>query len=228
MRIFRALLVTSIAGCLVGAVALPASAKTGDKQAAKDAQLLRADLPDSDTWSLRPRENTDKESDALRKDIFECFQIRRVLKASKQYRVQGPNFTRNASGGGAQQVNDTTYVFPTVKDARSYMSPFLDDNGIDCFRKFLLKQLQKAVPSGTDVLVQSVERAPELGDSSVGYVLTATFTPKTGPKEKAYFDAYAIRVGRGVTGLSMQSQQEPLDGVDTINENATKRLEDAL
>src|SRR4051812_27742532 len=203
MRILRALLVMSVAGCLIGTSALPASAKAGDEELAKDAQLRRADLPEPDSWSLKPRSNNDAAADAIRKDIFECFQVRRVLNASKQYRAQGPNFDRTVDGGD-QRINDTVYVFPSVKAARSFMSPFIDDDGVDCFRKYLLKAVQDTVKN-SEVLVQSVERAPELGDSSIGYALTATITDDKNVEHLAYFDAYAIRVGRGVTALSIQS-----------------------
>jgi hypothetical protein len=228
MRILRVLLVTSIALAVAVGTAPLAAGKTGDKARAREALLREADLPQvGGQWSSTPRNSEgDSEADAIRKEIFECSSVQRVLDRSKKFRVLGPNFTRSTPQGD-QQVSDTVYVFPNVKAARSYMAPFLDDDGIDCFRKYLLEQLQNRV-QGAEVLVQSVERAPELGDSSVGYQLTATISDDAGNEDVIHYDAYAIRVGRGVTGLSFANQNQPFPGLEGVNEAATERLENAL
>jgi hypothetical protein len=226
MRVFRLCFVMSLAlGLVVGAA--PASmAQKGDKAIAKQALLKVSDLP-STGWESSKRTESNA-ADKLRKEIFECFSAQRVIDRAKRYRVLGPNIKRRANTG-TQQVSETVYVFPTVKDARSYMVPFIEDDGITCFRKLLLEQLKSATPDGTEILVQSQNRAPELGNSSIHYEFIATLTEPDGTgTSKAYFDAVAVQVGRGVGGLSFQSANVPFPEIDAVSATAAKRLKKTL
>ncbi len=229
MRAVRALVAASVALALTVGVSSVASAKRSDKAAAEKALLTKADLPNGgEGWSReKPDPAADREADRIRKGIFECFDIRRVTASSKRYRAQGPTFARKTRAGH-RRVNDIAYVFPNVRAARSYLAPFLADDGIECFRKTLLEQLERGTVRGTKVLVQSVEKPPGLGDSSVGYALPATLTNPDGREQTIYFDAIAVRVGRGVTGLTFQSPSESFPDERAVVEAAMKRLERVL
>ncbi len=211
MRAVRALVAASVALALTVGVSSVASAKRSDKAAAEKALLTKADLPNGgEGWS---REKPDPAG--------------RVTASSKRYRAQGPTFARKTRAGH-RRVNDIAYVFPNVRAARSYLAPFLADDGIECFRKTLLEQLERGTVRGTKVLVQSVEKPPGLGDSSVGYALPATLTNPDGSEQTVYFDAIAVRVGRGVTGLTFQSPSKSFPDERAVVEAAMKRLERVL
>ena len=212
----RSLAVLTAALFVVGALALPAFAKS-DKQVAKAASITVADLGKG--WKAT------KHVDDPPSGIAACADTDAANQRSKKYKFQAPDFEQ-----GGSQVTNSVYVFPNVKAAKAYLAAFQDPSALECLQDGLDQKIENAPGASVDVSEFDVTGGP--AQDGVGYevVLRDSVPNQSGTTDPIVIvaDIVAFRVGRGVTGLTTQNVDEALPITADLATLSIKRLKKGL
>lgn len=204
-----AVVVTAVA--LVGALALPAHAKT-DKQIAKAASIKASDLPQG--WTSG---KADPDEDS---GIAACEATEAISARSEKYEFESPEFTE-----GDSLVSNSVYVFETVKQAKEYLETFQEPDTLDCLQEGIDAAL--AETPGASATVEDLDVSGGPANDGVGYLATITI-PDGATDVTLVFEAVAFRVGRGVTGITTNHVGEALPLTPDLATTSIKRLKKGL
>lgn len=212
MRIVgRSVTVVIAASAMVGALALPAAAKS-DRQIAKAASITKSDVGRG--WTATEQEPDEPSG------IAACEATEEITEASERYEFESPQFEQ-----GDAQVSNSVYVFPTVKQARTYLEAFQQIETLDCLQEGLDAALAETPGVSTEVEELDVSGGP--ANDGVGFLATITI-PDGANEVTLIFEAVAFRVGRGITAITTNNVEEPLPITPDLATSSIKRLRKGL
>ncbi|HEU5301799.1 MAG TPA: hypothetical protein VFW06_06125 [Acidimicrobiia bacterium] len=195
----------------VGLTALPAAAKT-DKQIAKAASITVKDLGRG--W------DTSKHVEDDPSGIPSCADTDAANDDATEYEFNSPDFSQENA-----EVTNSVFVFPNVKDAKSYLAAFQDPAAVDCVSDLLDEGLADTPDASVSVDELDVSGGP--ANDGVGFLATVTIPTEEG-EATVILEAVAFRVGRGVTGITTQNVDEPLPITADLAIASIKRLKKGL
>lgn len=195
----------------VGLTALPAAART-DKQIAKSASITKKDVGRG--W------DTSKHVEDDPSGIPSCADTDAANEDATKYEFNSPDFSQ-----GNSEVTNSVFVFPNVKDAKSYLGAFQDPAAIDCLSAGLEEALADSPDASVSVDELDVSGGP--ANDGVGFLATVTI-PTEGGEATLILEAVAFRVGRGVTGITTQNVDEALPITADLATASIKRLKKGL
>lgn len=216
-RIRRSTVLVAVVVLALGALSAPAFAKT-DKQIAKASTLRVTDLTGTG-WSGSPH----KEDPPSK--LPSCAPTNKVDAAGKQYSAHSPDFD-NATAGTT--ITNTVYVYPTVKQAKTYLAAFKLPTALECLQQGLDENVQDTPGASAEVGTIDVSGGPF--NDGVGFAGVVRGVPggANGATQDIYLQAVAFRVGRAVTGFTTTNPGEAYPDTEQVVVKQIKRLKQNL
>jgi hypothetical protein len=204
----RTLLFFLVAGLALGASAgSVAFAGSSDDQDIADASVLTED--DVIDYGL---EETSPGEDVLPPNVPECKKIRALGKAADRRPSAETVFTDGAGTHATSRV----IVYPSARAARALVVAYTGSNGEECLSATLERNLEEILDPGSDAEFDGEPVEVPLGDSSIVYQITVTFTDEAGNVSERYLEIGLIQVANGLAQLSFQAVDAPFDGSEDL------------
>ncbi len=211
----RRLLPIVLAVCTAALAATPAVAgDADDEKIAKAGRIRASDLPDG--WVSEPS----PEGDAL--GLPECEAIDRADDRADR----GPSARSRAFGDpdapqGIRSVENSVWVFPSVKAAKQFFEVFASEAAVECLQASADTAAEANGLSGATV--EEVD-LPRVGDARVGY---AVLVGDGDPLNTIYSEQVLVRVGRAATGFTAENLGSSLPQGPDLLDAVVSRLERA-
>jgi hypothetical protein len=202
-------------GALTAALAAPAFAgATSDKEIAKEGLLTLSDFPSG--WTQSPHKDTQPSK------LPACKATEAVVKQFKKYRTASPDFAQ----GRTTKAQNTIYAFPGVKQAKTFLKPYLGTGVTDCFEARIKKEIPDATVEVQKIPSSSIPSS-DLADESFGFEVTLK-SPGDSAANTLYFDALAYRVDRFFVGYTFQNLGDRLPDAPDLVAASLQRLVQAI
>ena len=212
----RRRLVLVLALGLVALAATPATAGgDDDEQIAKQGVIKASDVPEG--WESEPS----PEGDSL--GLPECEAIDRADdRADRGPSARSRLFGDPDAPQGIRSVENSVWVFPTVKAAKQFFAVFASEAAVEC-----LQASGDAAADANGLGGATVEEIdlPRVGDARVGY---AVLVGDGDPLNTIYAEQALVRVGRAATGFTAENFGGSLPQGPDLLDAAVGRLERAL
>jgi hypothetical protein len=212
----RRLPVFALALGLLAFVATPATAgDADDERIAKQGLIKASDLPEG--WVSEPSPEGDSSG------LPECEAIDRADERADR----GPSARSRAFGDpdapeGISSVENSVWVFPTVKAAKQFFAVFTSDAAVECLQA---SGDEAAEATGLGGATVEEINLPRVGDARIGY---AVLVGDGDPLNTIYAEQVLVRVGRAATGFTAENLGSSLPQGPDLLDAVVGRLERAL
>jgi hypothetical protein len=200
---------------LVALATGPAIAGGDDEKIAKQGLIKASDLPS--TWESEPSPEGDGS------DLPECEEIDRAdERADRGPSARSRSFGDPGAPQGIRSVENSVWVFPTIKAAKQFFEVFTSEAAVECLQA---SGDAAAEANGFDGATVEELELPRVGDARVGY---AVLVGDGDPLNTVYSEQVLVRVGRAATGFTAENLGSSLPQGPDLLDAVVGRLERAL